>query len=61
MRTPDSHAGWSYAGAGEVAECPDSIENVNLEDDGDHLLTHWGRDEWFWAEGDSFVSLEEMR
>jgi hypothetical protein len=64
MRTPTHAVNISWARAGEIADVPANITNVEMAEDDETigLLSKWSEAaEWIWADYGSFVSLEETR
>ena len=53
----------SVAAAGECASDPENITNVTVGDDETThgLLIKWDSGEWFYAESDSYESLDDAR
>lgn len=66
MRGPSDPAEESKAAPGEVATAPEDAEGItNIEVTNGNgkvagLITQWDAAEWFWAEPDSYVDLEDV-
>lgn len=64
MKGPGDPVEQSYSPPGDMAKVPPSVtinEVTDQEDDNIGVLIKWDSAEWFWADIDSYVYLENAR